>query len=68
MCKHCDLEDYHGEDLPVEVKIDGTKQHYEVSISDDIDNEQFSLVINGTFSELKIKIYYCPMCGKELSR
>lgn len=68
MCRYCDLENYHGEDLPVEVKVDGTKQHYEVSIADDIDNEQFSLVINGTFSELKIKIHYCPMCGNALSR
>lgn len=67
MCEHCNLEEYTGENIPVNIKVDGTKQHYEVYLEDDIDNGQISLVINGTFSELKLKVKYCPICGNKLS-
>ncbi|WCK57504.1 hypothetical protein PP175_25905 (plasmid) [Aneurinibacillus sp. Ricciae_BoGa-3] len=66
MCKYCDLSEATGENLPLEVKTDGTKQHYEAFILDDVEYEQFSLNICGTFSDLRIKVHYCPMCGKKL--
>ncbi|PLS19524.1 hypothetical protein CVD28_03660 [Bacillus sp. M6-12] len=68
MCKYCEIEEceYEGELIPFDKKVDGTKQHYEVSILQDIEYEQMSLRIDGTFSDLRIKIKFCPMCGKEL--
>lgn len=67
MCEHCNLEESSGENLPLMIQVDGTKQHYEVYLLDDIENDQYSLVVNGTFSELRIKINYCPVCGKKLN-
>jgi hypothetical protein len=68
MCKYCDKEETENECevIPLDIKVDGTKQHYEVSIIDDLDYEQVSLQVNGTFSDLRIKINFCPMCGKKL--
>lgn len=68
MCKYCEIEDYSGENIPFDIKVDGTKQHYEVSILDDLDYGQTSLQIDGTFSDLRIKILFCPMCGKRLDK
>lgn len=66
MCKYCEVDLYHGEQLPYDTKVDATKQHYEITILDDVEYEQFSLCIYGSKSELRIKINYCPLCGKRL--
>lgn len=66
MCRYCNLEAYVGEDLLFKVMIDGTKQHFNIYLLNDVQNEQFSLKINGTFTEIVIKVQFCPMCGKQL--
>jgi hypothetical protein len=66
MCEYCTIEDYVGEIIPFKVKVDGTRQNYEIYILDDLDYEQYSLTIDGTFSEIRIGIKYCPMCGRSL--
>lgn len=60
------MEEGSGELIPFETKVDGTKQHYEMSIIEDIENEQMSLQIYGSFSDIRIKIHFCPMCGRKL--
>lgn len=66
MCQYCNIEDYYGEDIPFNTVVDGTKQHYEINVLDDLDYDRKSLVINGTFTELRIGIDYCPFCGNKL--
>lgn len=66
MCKYCDLSEYWGEDLPFEKVVNGKDGHYEITILDDVRYEQFSLVIDGTFIDLRVEINYCPICGRKL--
>lgn len=66
MCQYCDIENYTGENLDYDVEVDGSKQDYEIFILDDLEYDRQSLSILGTYSEIRVKINYCPMCGKKL--
>lgn len=67
MCKYCGLENYTGENLDYDVEVDGSKQDYEIFVLDDLDYNRYSLNILGTYSDIRVKINYCPMCGNKLN-
>ena len=68
MCEHCNIEEYSGEVLLHEIEVDGTDQNYEIYILDDLDGGYYTLCVDGTFSDIRIKINYCPACGRELGK
>lgn len=69
MCNYCDFEypehEYDGEELKYEIKVDGTKQYYKITIHEDYEYDHF-INIQGTYSNILIPIKYCPICGKKL--
>lgn len=65
-CQHCDIQEYTGGTFKFIKNIDGGHQHFEVFIYDSPEDECFVLSIDGTFTELRIPIYFCPHCGCKL--
>ena len=65
-CYVCDTSDYRGELLPFVKDIDGGQQDFEVCIFDSPEDECHVLEIDGVCTDLRIKIYFCPICGREL--
>ena len=46
--------------------IDGSGQNFEANIADDPEWEGFVLRVNGTHTDFRIPINYCPFCGEKL--
>lgn len=67
MCKYCNVDNYSGELIPFVKMVDGTRQHYEISLIEDLRNEGIYLQFLGTLSDIRVMIKYCPMCGCELN-
>lgn len=66
-CEYCDFEDWKGKDFNFIGKtIDGKNQNFEVYLLDDPELEERVIFVNGTHTELSVKIHYCPICGREL--
>lgn len=66
MCGYCDTTDYSGEPIPLIILIDGKGQYFEVDIFYDLDRDETTLRIDGTHTDVRININFCPMCGKEI--
>lgn len=58
--------DYYGDNLEFVENIGAERQDLEVNILDDIENECWSLWIDATHLDVKIKINFCPICGRKL--
>lgn len=65
-CEFCDVSDYHGKELPKIRNIDGGKQNFELTVSHDPEDECFTLIVDGTFTDVRIEIEFCPKCGRRL--
>jgi len=66
MCEYCDLSDYTGNIMKPHTNIDGKGEYTEVYLLLDVENECNSLQVDGTYIDHRIKINFCPMCGREL--
>lgn len=69
-CNYCDfdyqLANYAGKEIKPHKSIDGSRQDIEIQLAVDGEYECTSIVIDGTFIDIRIEIKYCPMCGKKL--
>ncbi len=68
MCSYCNDKNAfnRGELFKLAQNIDGGKQYFEVCIFDSPEDECKVLEIDGVFTDLRIEIDYCPMCGRKL--
>lgn len=65
-CAYCATGDYTGDSLPLAKNIDGGKQGFDMYIFDSPENESHVLVVDGTYTELRVVINFCPICGRPL--
>ncbi len=65
-CNFCDFSEYVGDCFRFCKNIDGGHQNFEVYLYDSPEYEGKIININGTFTDIKISINYCPMCGRKL--
>ena len=66
MCEYCNTSSC-CENIPLEILIDGKHQYFEVDIFYDLDRDDTTLRIDGTHTDVRVKINYCPMCGNKLT-
>jgi hypothetical protein len=65
-CDYCDTSDYRGKLFDTCKNIDGGKQCFEVGIFDSPEDERHVIEISGMYTEVRIEINYCPMCGRKI--
>jgi len=66
MCNYCDLSEYVGDKFKFFKFVDGNEQFFEAYILDSPEDECKVLQIDGVYTDLRIEIKHCPMCGKKL--
>ena len=67
-CKACHMnnDEYVGDLFELTTNIDGGSQYFEAYIFDSPEDECHVLEINGTYTELRFEINFCPICGRKL--
>jgi hypothetical protein len=62
-CSYCCFDGYMGKQFSSTKSIDGARQNFEIYLFDSPEDEAVVLNINGTHTDVRIYINYCPMCG-----
>jgi hypothetical protein len=62
-CEYCDFGDYRGKEFKKVRNIDGGYQNFEICLFDSPEDECAVLEIGGGFTDIRVEINYCPMCG-----
>jgi len=65
-CEYCTFKDYLGKEFIRISEIDGLNQYFEIQLIDSVENDCIILLIDGTNTNIEIKIKYCPYCGRKL--
>ena len=67
-CKYCQIRNGEscGELFDLSKNIDGGKQNFEICLFDSPEDEGFVIDIGGVYTDIRIDINYCPMCGRKL--
>jgi hypothetical protein len=65
-CKYCKLDEYVGEKFDTCKFIDGSDQLFEMWLFDSPEDECKVLQLDGTHTDVRVPIKYCPFCGRKL--
>lgn len=65
-CEFCDTSEYRGKPFEICKYIDGVRQCFEIGIFDSPEDESHVIEITGDYTEIRIEINYCPICGKRI--
>ena len=67
MCEYCEVDDCGvGENLTLDKCLLPKNDAVEVYLFNSPDDEHFVLMIDGSFTEIKMKVNFCPVCGREI--
>ena len=59
-------DEYVGEKLKFVKNIDGSQQNFELYVFDSPEDESYVLQMDGIYTDLRIEINFCPICGRKL--
>jgi len=68
MCKYCEVDHYCGigADIKPDELVSPKDESIEICLFDSPDDEHFVLLIDGSFTTIKMMINFCPICGRKI--